>query len=127
MGRRRYRRLTPQMREEICLLRATGLSHRAIAMVVGQAAATVAYVVAPFGGVFRGGVLEGRPAGRLSLADRIEILAGLREQASFTAIAARIGKSVSTVSREVGGRGGRDRYRPVVAQQRAIEIGRAHV
>jgi IS30 family transposase len=124
MGRRRYRRLTPQMRHEICRLRATGLSHRAIAMVVGQAAGTVAYVVAPFGGVFRGRVLEARPAGRLSLADRIEILVGLREQASFTAIAARLEVSVSTVSREVGGRGGRDRYRPVVAQQRAIDRGR---
>jgi hypothetical protein len=39
--------------------------------------------------------------GRLTLADREEISLGLRERASFTAIASRLGKAVSTVSREV--------------------------
>src|SRR6188508_3125472 len=49
--------------------------------------------------------------GRLSLADREEISLGLRDGDSFTAIAARLGKAVSTVSREVAANGGRGDYR----------------
>ena len=41
--------------------------------------------------------------GRLTLADREEITLGLHAGESFTAIAARLGKAVSTVSREVAG------------------------
>src|SRR5918911_2905122 len=37
--------------------------------------------------------------GRLTLADREEISLGLREGDSFTSIAARLGKAVSTISR----------------------------
>ena len=49
--------------------------------------------------------------GRLTLADREEISLGLRDGDSFTTIAARISKAVSTVSREVAGNGGRSDYR----------------
>src|SRR5919202_3908531 len=49
--------------------------------------------------------------GRLTLADREEISLGLRERASFIAIAGRLGKAVSTVSREVNRNGGRAGYR----------------
>ena len=50
--------------------------------------------------------------GRLTLADREEITVGLHGGESFTVIAARLGKAVSTVSREAAagaatGRGGR--------------------
>ena len=58
-------------------------------------------------------------AGRLSLADREEISLGLRAGESFTAIAARIGKATSTVSREVAANGGRHDYRAWRAHQRA--------
>ncbi|WSZ90820.1 IS30 family transposase [Micromonospora sp. NBC_00858] len=57
--------------------------------------------------------------GRLTLADREEISLGLRGGESFTAIAARLGKATSTVSREVAGNGGRDDYRAWRAHQRA--------
>ena len=49
--------------------------------------------------------------GRLTLDDREEITLGLHAGESFTAIAARLGKAVSTVSREVAANGGRDEYR----------------
>ena len=62
--------------------------------------------------------------GRLSLADREEISLGLRDGDSFTAIAARLGKAVSTVSREVAAHGGRDDYRAWRAHQRARERAR---
>jgi transposase, IS30 family len=48
---------------------------------------------------------------RLSMAEREEIRAGLERGQSFTVIAGVIGRAVSTVSREVAGGGGRDRYR----------------
>ncbi len=57
--------------------------------------------------------------GRLTLADREEISLGLRAGESFTAIAARLGRAVSTVSREVAGNGGRGDYRAWRAHQRA--------
>ena len=62
--------------------------------------------------------------GRLSLADREEISLGLRDGDSFTAIAARLGKAVSTVSREVAANGGRGDYRAWRAHQRARERAR---
>src|SRR5690348_12278873 len=57
--------------------------------------------------------------GRLTLADREEISLGLRGGRSFTAIAARLGKATSTVSREVTANGGRHDYRAWRAHQRA--------
>jgi transposase, IS30 family len=58
-------------------------------------------------------------AGRLRLADREEISLGLRGGETFTAIAARLGKATSTVSREVAANGGRRDYRAWRAHQRA--------
>jgi transposase, IS30 family len=57
--------------------------------------------------------------GRLTLADREEISLGLRSGHSFTAIAARLGKATSTVSREVAANGGGHDYRAWRAHQRA--------
>jgi len=62
--------------------------------------------------------------GRLTLADREEITLGLHAGDSFTAIAARLGKAVSTVSREVAANGGRDGYRAWRAHQRARQQAR---
>lgn len=124
MAKRRYRRLTPEMRREIYRLRAKGLSHRQISAVVGQAWGTVQYVLAPLGGVFRTELLRDRPEGRLSLENRVEIYTSIREGVSFTAIALRIGFSVSTVSREVGGIAGRATYRPLDAHAAALDRAR---
>jgi IS30 family transposase len=65
------------------------------------------------------------PAGyRLSISDRRSIENGCRAGFTFTAIAMLIGKSVPTVSREVGGVQGRDSYRADLAQLRAEEQAR---
>jgi transposase, IS30 family len=62
--------------------------------------------------------------GRLTLADREEITVGLHGGESFTVIAARLGKAVSTVSREVAANGGRGGYRAWRAHRRARQQAR---
>jgi IS30 family transposase len=61
---------------------------------------------------------------RLTLDEREEIRVGLERGDTFTAIAMRIGRVVSTVSREVKANGGRDGYRAHVAHQAAFEQSR---
>jgi IS30 family transposase len=60
----------------------------------------------------------------LRLAEREEISRGLGLGETFSAMAARLGRSVSTVSREVAANGGRRRYRAVKAHRRAFERAR---
>jgi len=77
--------------------------------------------------VLLGRIRPGRPdvwspaPGRLTLADREEISLGLHGGETFTAIAGRLGRGVSSVSREVGANGGRDGYRAWRAHRRARE------
>ena len=60
-----------------------------------------------------------RSALRLSLIEREEIRAGIAAGDSFRAIARRLGRAPSTVSREVGGVAGRSGYRATRADDRA--------
>ena len=62
--------------------------------------------------------------GRLSLADREEISLGLRSGETFSAIASRLGRHLSTVSREVAANGGRGEYRAWRAHRRAQQCSR---
>ena len=62
--------------------------------------------------------------GRLALAEREEISLGVRAGESLTVIAARLGRAVSTVSREIAANGGRDQYRAWRAHARAREQAR---
>jgi IS30 family transposase len=124
MGKRRYRRLTSEVRREICRLKAKGWPNLAIAREVGQSTGSVHYAVRSFGGVFRRELLEGRPSGRLSIDDRVAIYSGILVGLSFTAIAAQLDKSVSTISREVGGQSGRAGYQPVTCQERSLQRAR---
>jgi transposase, IS30 family len=57
--------------------------------------------------------------GRLTLPEREEISLALRRGDSFSTIAAALGRSVSTVSREVAANGGRSDYRAWRAHERA--------
>ncbi|WP_328401830.1 helix-turn-helix domain-containing protein [Nocardia sp. NBC_00403] len=52
---------------------------------------------------------------RLSLIEREEISRGLAAGESLRAIAARLGRAPSTITREVAGNGGRHRYRALSA------------
>ncbi len=60
-----------------------------------------------------------RAALRLSLAGREEISIGLQTERSMTAIAGRLQRSPSTISREVAHNGGRHRYRAAAADSAA--------
>jgi IS30 family transposase len=57
---------------------------------------------------------------RLSLAEREEISRGLAAGQSVRAIARGVGRSASTVCREVAANGGRERYRACAADRRAV-------
>src|SRR5271154_2352091 len=62
--------------------------------------------------------------GRLVLEEREEISLGLHRGASFSSIAAGLGRSLSTVSREVAANGGRGDYRAWRAHLRAAQRSR---
>ncbi|MGH9043549.1 MAG: helix-turn-helix domain-containing protein [Acidimicrobiales bacterium] len=59
--------------------------------------------------------------GRLTMAERVEIRAGLERDETYTTIARALGRSVSTVLREVKTNGGRGGYRAWAAHRRAAE------
>ena len=60
-----------------------------------------------------------RAARALSLAEREEVSRGLVAGHSLRAIAVQLGRAPSTISREVGRNGGRDRYRATLSDQAA--------
>jgi IS30 family transposase len=118
-----YRRVTPEMRREVMRLAAQGLTYRQILARVDTSMPVVAKVLKPLGGVIRTDMLA--PTGRrLSLAERVEIRLGLERGWSYRRIGAELGRPASTVCREVAAGGGRDGYKPVAAQQRAMAAAR---
>jgi transposase, IS30 family len=116
--------LTVEQRRLALRLRARGLSLREIGPQVGCSHQGVALIVRQASRrlVRHHGWVPG--PGRLTLADWEEITLGLHAGESFTAIAGRLGKAVSTVSREVAANGGPDGYRAWRAHQRAREQAR---
>lgn len=120
--RKRARRLTAHDRQAIRRLAAQGASEREILEQLGVSKGSVWWT---FHARQRPVRLEWQPrSDRLSLGQRLEIAVGLRCGETFTAIAVRIGVSVSTVSREVGGLGNRVRYMPEMAHRRARRLAR---
>ena len=116
--------LTMEQRQLARRLHAKGLSLREIGRQVGCSHEVVRTVVRREAKrLVRSQSWQPGP-GRLTLADREEISLGVRAGDSFTAIAIRLGKAVSTVSREVGGNGGRTGYRAWRAHQRARDRAR---
>ncbi len=112
--------LTVEQRQLALRLKARGLSLREIGREVGCSHELVRIIA-------RGGPTRPQRRidpwapgpGRLRLCDREEISLGLHGGEALGAIAARLGKATSTVSREVAGNGGRAGYRAWRAHQRA--------
>ena len=111
--------LTQDQKQLAFRLRAQGLSLKAIARQVGCTAPMVGLMVRD--GRFLTGLpdpWQPRP-GRLTVLEREQVLLGLAGGYSMSAIARRLGRSPSTVTREVAANGGRDGYRAWAAHQRA--------
>jgi IS30 family transposase len=113
-------RLSQADRLEILERVCAGESQPQIAAALCITARTVRRVLASAGGApTRRSRRRARPPLRLSLSEREEIRAGIAAGDSFRAIARRIGRAPSTVSREVGGGAGRGGYRATKADDRA--------
>jgi len=99
-----------------------GESLRAIGRAFGKPSSSIYHQLSPYGGI--------RPAPRrrsrlaLTLSEREEISRGIVAQRSVRSMALLLGRSPSTVSREVRRNGGYDRYRAAAADARAW--ARAH-
>ena len=111
------------LRRAMIELARQGMLQRDVATSLGVSQQLVSLVLSPKGGVYR--VEDWRASdARLSLEDRIEIGLGCQRGESFRRIAHRIGRSPSTISREVAANGGRPWYRPMKAHKRAYALAR---
>jgi IS30 family transposase len=115
-------RLSDEQRDEIEWRLAAGERQERVALAVGCDPRTVIRWVVRSGGV-RG--YERRRSPRfLSLLEREEIALAVAAGESAAAIARRLGRAVSTVTRELARNGGRGGYRAVGADARALERAR---
>ena len=114
------RKVEQARRLEVLARVAGGGRQVAVARELGLSRSTVQRVLVAAGGAPSRRVRR-RPRSvlRLSLVEREEIRAGIAAGDSFRVIARRIGRAPSTVSREVGGVGGRGSYRATRADDRA--------
>jgi IS30 family transposase len=115
-------RLSEREKDEIARLAAAGLPSRLIGQQIGRHHRTVWGHIARL----RRPVAPEpvRSALRLSLAEREEISRGLAGGEALRAIARRLGRSPSTISREVATSGGRRRYRACPADKAALQRAR---
>jgi DNA-binding CsgD family transcriptional regulator len=99
-----------------------GESLKAIGRAFGKPSSSIYFLVAPHGGI--------RPAERrrsrlaLTLAEREVISRGVTAHQSARSIAKLLGRTPSTVSREMSRNGGRDRYRATLADENALARSR---
>jgi transposase, IS30 family len=118
-------RLTRAERLEVLDRVARGETRPVVARALGTTERTVGRVLARAGGRPSRRSRRGRRSPlRLSLIEREEIRAGIAAGDSFRAIARRLGRAPSTISREVGGVRGRSRYRATRADDRACAAAR---
>src|SRR5437773_4864027 len=116
------RRLSRADRAEIERRIWGGETFETAAAAVGCSTKSIQRFLALTGGLKRR--VKARSARRLSLADREEISRGLTAGDSLRAIARRLRRAPSTVSRDVAWSGSRSRYRAWRADREAIERGR---
>jgi IS30 family transposase len=120
-----YRSSNPMpraVRGEIRVRVARGETWPVVAASVGVTVRTVARVLQKAGPVPPR--WTGRGRGQLSLDERVAIEDLVDERTSFAAIGRKLGRSTSTISREVDANGGRDGYRAFRADERAYENAR---
>ena len=117
MSKRRRRFFTAAESAEIwdCWQRGEGL--KLIGRMFGKTSSSIFVHLRPHGGIRP--PARRRSRGVLSLAEREEISRGVAAGASLRAIAARLGRGASTVSRELGRNGGQRGYRAAAADKRA--------
>jgi IS30 family transposase len=115
-GRVAWNRTAEEIRVEIRRRIGAGEGPQGVADAVGVTVRTVFRVIAEAGGMPCRQVVS---SSRLSLADREEISRGVQVGETYTVIAARVGRQVSTVSREVAAGGGRQEYRAWRADRQA--------
>src|SRR5688500_10227577 len=116
------RRLSHADRAEIERRVWSGETFEAAAAAVGCSTKSIQRFLAATGGLKRR--LKERSPLRLSLAEREELSRSLVAGESLRAIASRLGRAPSTISREVVWSGGRDRYRAWRADEEALRRGR---
>ena len=95
-----------------------GESLKAIGRAFGKPSSSIYYQVAPHGGIRPAPPRRSRLV--LTLAEREEISRGIAGHQSARAMARLLGRSPSTVSRELGRNGGYDRYRAALADAKAF-------
>src|SRR5476649_73918 len=117
MGQRFHRGFTAAEKTELWDRWKRGESLKAIGRAFGKPSSSIYFLVAPHGGI--------RPAERrrsrlaLTLSEREEISRGITTHQSARSIAKLLGRSPSTVSREMNRNGGHDRYRAALADENA--------
>jgi len=109
--------LTAQEKTEVWRQYRAGASVRSISRHLGRPIDSLRHLIALTGGRFP--LVPRRSALRLSVAEREEISRGLVAGESCRLIGRRLGRSASTVSREITINGGRLSYRACMADQAA--------
>src|ERR1700687_3989125 len=94
-----------------------GESLKAIGRAFGKPSSSIYFQLAPHGGIRPSPRQRSRLA--LTLSEREEISRGIAAHRSARSMARLLGRSASTVSRELGRNGGYDRYRAALADERA--------
>ena len=111
------RGLTYQQKQELWARWKKGQSLSEIGRALGKHAGSITGMLAIHGGIAPLG--RSRSARVLSSSEREEISRGISAGLTFTQIADSMGRSTSTISREVSRNGGRSQYRANVADRRA--------
>ena len=117
MTKKTWDRLSAEQTRQLWKRWRQGESIAEIARELHRYPATVRWILQQRGGI---APTERRRSARvLSLAERESVSRGLAQNSSFQQIAAQLGRSTSTISREVNRHGGRELYRAEQADRRA--------
>jgi len=111
--------ITQDQREEIWALWKQGLNSSDIGRVTGRKPGMIHGVISKNGGVYK--APRKKASQHLSFEEREEISIGLNRGDSLRAIAKRLSRSPSTISREVSRNKGRQKYRASQAEKRAFK------